>query len=88
MENKRSEVSKEIAHIICATELGEAIAGSYKAEDINSMTKLVDDLGLDSLDIQDLACRLEDHYGIIISPSILEDLETVGDFADVVILRR
>lgn len=87
MESK-SELSKEIAHIICATELGKTIAGYYKAEDINSRTKLVDDLGFDSLDIQDLACRLEEHYGIIIPPSILEDLKTVGDFADVVNLHR
>ena len=84
----RNEVSKEIAHIICATELGETIAGSYKAEDINSRTKLADDLGFDSLDIQELACRLEEHYRIIIPPSMLEDLKTVGDFADVVNLRR
>ena len=45
-------------------------------------TKLVDDLGADSLDVVDLAEMTEDEFEIEISDEMIENIQTVGDIVN------
>lgn len=42
-------------------------------------TKLIEDLGADSLDGAELISALEDEYAIIVSEEELADVKTIGD---------
>lgn len=48
-------------------------------EDISMDKTLLDDLGLDSLDIFDLICALEDEYGFHFERQMESSINTVGD---------
>ena len=45
-------------------------------------SKIIDDLGADSLDVVELLSRLEDEYGIVIPDEDVENLVTVEDIAN------
>lgn len=49
---------------------------------INPETKLVEDLGADSLDVVDLAEAVEDEFEIEISDDMIENIRTVGDIVE------
>ncbi len=51
-------------------------------EKINENSKIVEDLGADSLDLVELLSSLEDEYGITIPDDDIENLKTVGDVAN------
>ncbi len=59
--------------------LAEAL--NLPVEQITAESKIVDDLGADSLDVVELLSRLEDEYGIVIPDEDVEELLTVGDVA-------
>lgn len=48
-------------------------------EGISMDKSLLDDLGLDSLDIFDLICALEDEYGFHFERQMESSINTVGD---------
>ena len=50
-----------------------------KVEDVKPESKLIDDLGADSLDIVELLMELEDSYGITIPDQDAMQLSTIGD---------
>lgn len=58
-----------------------AKAGETGAE-ITRDTVLASDLGLNSFDLADLVCEIEDEYGIEIPDKVLPSLLTVGDVLD------
>jgi acyl carrier protein len=47
-------------------------------------TRLTEDLGLDSLEMQSLLLTLEEHYGIYLLPGALNHVVTVKDLAAVI----
>ena len=49
------------------------------AEKITPESKIMKDLGADSLDILQLLMRIEDQYGIVIPDQALAKFETVAD---------
>ncbi len=51
------------------------------AADITAESKLVDDLGADSLDVLQMLMLIEDTKGITIPDEDLADFRTVGDVA-------
>ena len=51
-------------------------------EKVTPESKIVDDLGADSLDVVELLSQLEDEYGIVIPDDDVEDLVTVADVAN------
>lgn len=51
-------------------------------ESINPETRLIEDLGADSLDVVDLAEMVEDEFGIEISDDMIENIRTVGDIVE------
>ncbi len=57
--------------------LAEAL--NLPAEKVTAESKIVEDLGADSLDVVELLSRLEDEYGITIPDEDVEQLLTVGD---------
>ena len=50
--------------------------------EITSETNLKNDLGLNSLDLANLACEVEDEFDVEIPDSALKDIKTVGDVID------
>lgn len=46
---------------------------------INENTVLIADLGFNSLDLVNLACRVEDEFDIEIPDRAIKDFKTVGD---------
>ena len=52
--------------------------------DVTSDAKLVDDLGMDSLDAVELAIAIERQFGVSISDEQVARLGTVGDIASLV----
>lgn len=50
-----------------------------KVEDIKMQSRLIEDLGADSLDIVELLMMLEDEYGITIPDQDAMKLSTIGD---------
>lgn len=52
---------------------------SKKVEDVKLESRLVEDLGADSLDIVELLMMLEDEYGITIPDQDAMKLSTIGD---------
>jgi acyl carrier protein len=53
-----------------------------KEADIQLNSKLVDDLGADSLDVIELVMQLEDEFGITISDDDAEKIATVQDIVN------
>lgn len=50
-----------------------------KVDDITLKSRLIEDLGADSLDIVEMLMMLEDEYGITISDQDAMQLSTIGD---------
>ncbi len=59
--------------------LAEAL--NISIDKITPESKIVDDLGADSLDVVELLSQLEEEYGIIIPDDDAENLVTVADVA-------
>jgi acyl carrier protein len=59
--------------------LAEAL--NLPLEKISPNSKIVDDLGADSLDVVELLSQLEDEFGITIPDDEVETLVTVADVA-------
>ncbi len=57
---------------------------SLKVDEISADSKIVDDLGADSLDVVELLMILEDKKGIVVSDDEAAKLKTVGDVARIV----
>ena len=52
--------------------------------DIDGTTALVTDLGLESIQVIEYLCEVEDRYDLAIDEDRLADVKTIGDLADVV----
>ena len=52
---------------------------NIKAETITAESKIVDDLGADSLDVVELLMTLEDEFGVAVSDEEAVQIKTVGD---------
>ena len=59
--------------------LAEAL--NVPVEKVTADSKIVEDLGADSLDVVELLSRLEDEYGVTIPDEEVENLITVNDVA-------
>lgn len=61
--------------------VAEILAEQLDAEvgSISTETKLVEDLGADSLDVVDLVMTLEDEFDMEIPDEDIENVRTVGD---------
>lgn len=57
----------------------------FHPESIKPDNLLVDDLGLDSLDVMSLQCELNKFYDIVIEDSEMEQLKTVNDLTQLVL---
>lgn len=50
--------------------------------DMNESTELVNDMGLNSLDVMNVVVAFEDEFDIEIPDRIIKDLQTIGDIAE------
>ena len=71
-----SEIAERVVKIIAE------LLGDVPAEDIASSETLVDDLGMDSLDVADLVVQLEIEFEIEISYDEFDGVKTVQDVVD------
>ena len=62
--------------------LAEAL--NLPIEKVTPDSKIVDDLGADSLDVVELLSQLEEEYGIVIPDDQAESLVTVADVANAI----
>ncbi|MEW6348832.1 MAG: acyl carrier protein [Thermodesulfobacteriota bacterium] len=69
-------------------ELVSEVLVDVKAENIMLDSKIVEDLGAESLDIYDMIALLEDEFNIEISDEEVEKIRTVKDVADFIKDRR
>ena len=70
-----SEIYDKVKEIIC-NQLG-------KSEDkVNRDTKIVEDLGADSLDVVELLMALEDEFNLSLPDEVAMQLKTVGEIVD------
>ncbi|MBQ0101554.1 MAG: acyl carrier protein [Firmicutes bacterium] len=62
----------------------EIISGQLNVDvsDISEDTKIMEDLGADSLDVVEMLITLEDEFGVVIPDDDIEKLVTVGDVFD------
>ncbi len=51
-------------------------------DDLSADTRIVDDLGADSIDVVDMLMTLEDEFNIQIPDEQIESLKTIGDVVD------
>lgn len=68
----KSNITNKVKHII-AEKLG------YEADDVHLNSRLVDDLGADSLDSIELLMEFEKEFGLDIPDEDMEEIQTVGD---------
>jgi acyl carrier protein len=66
------------------TQIKEIVApyASMTPDQILEEHTLIEDLGLDSLDIMEVTMEVEEQYDISVPDERVEDLRTVGDVAD------
>ena len=55
----------------------------YEGE-LNEQTRVIDDLGADSLDISAMVNALEDEFGVTISDEELFRIRTIGDLIKII----
>ena len=77
MVNSEGNLEKEIKQLI-AEEFG------FDIEHISRLSRLQEDLGLDSIDTVELALQVEDKYNIEIPDKDIEKATTVGYLVDYV----
>jgi acyl carrier protein len=68
------------------TILSEHVAGNQSTtlENINEQTGLVDDLGIESLDVVNIIIDMEDHFNIQIDNDSIRRMSTVGNCIDLI----
>ena len=52
------------------------------ADEMTMETRIVDDLGADSLDVVEMLMSVEDEFEIEIPDNVIEDLKTIGDVVE------
>ena len=72
--------SKEVTDVIIrlVQRVGE------NSNDVTADTSLVKDLGLESIQIIEFLCEVEDHFDIVIAEEDLSEVSTISDLAVVV----
>ena len=63
------------------TLLGKALGDD---SNLSPATNLVGDLGLESIQLIEYLCEVEDHFDLAIDEATLADVQTIGDLAAVV----
>lgn len=71
-------------------ELKKALAKQLRIDEsaIVPESKIIDDLGADSLDVLQLLMTIEEEYGIIIPDEALAEFKTVSDISEYLDSRR
>ena len=53
--------------------------GRARLDQLDDQARLIEDIGLSSLDLLDLRCELEDHWKMKVADDELAEMRTVGD---------
>ena len=54
---------------------------SGQAVELSEQTRIMDDVGLDSMQVMELVMQIEDHFDVSVPLNILPDVNTIGEFA-------
>ena len=82
MSDTDSIRAKVIEHLIAASD------EDVKPEDVNETSSLRDDLDLSSLQAVTLVMDLEDEFGVVIEDEEIENLATVGDVLNIILVKQ
>jgi len=50
--------------------------------ELSEQTRIIDDVGLDSLKVMELVMQIEDRFDVSVPLNILPDVNTIGEFAE------
>jgi len=75
----RKEVESKVVEVVTKHRQVEA--------DVRLSTRIVADLGIDSLGVMDLVAEIEDTYALLIPDEALRRIETVGDVIAAIVER-
>ena len=73
---ERSAIENELIHLLRGT--------LTNPSELTSETNLIADLGLESVQIIEYLCEVEDHFDLAINEDALADTKTIADLAAVV----
>ena len=61
-----------------------ALVGPYSEEPVElvEQSRLIEDVGLNSMKVMELVMQIEDHFDISVPLNILPDVRTIGEFAE------
>jgi len=54
---------------------------SEQSIEFSEQTRIMDDIGLDSMKVMELVMQIEDHFDVSVPLNILPDVNTIGEFA-------
>jgi len=54
---------------------------SEQSIELSEQTRIVDDVGLDSMKVMELVMQIEDHFDVSVPLNILPDVTTIGELA-------
>jgi acyl carrier protein len=54
---------------------------SEQAIELNEQTRIMNDVGLDSMQVMELVMQIEDCFDVSVPLNILPDVNTIGEFA-------
>ena len=59
------------------------LIGPYSEQpiELSEQTRIMDDVGLDSMKVMELVMQIEDHFDVSVPLNILPDVNTIGEFA-------
>ena len=66
---------EKVRHLIC-DQLGKSL------DKVTLETRIVEDLGADSLDVVELLMSLEDEFGLSLPDEVAMEMKTVGDIVN------
>ncbi len=81
-----SLIRDEILEVLSGA-LDRASNGRAKLDRLDDEAKIIEDIGLSSLDILDLRCELEVHWRMKIADAELAAMQTVGDLVRIILER-
>ena len=74
--------------LVSLSEIVRAIARIPSEVPLRSETRLIEDLGIDSLDLVGIILKIQDVYGVLIDEDDVPTLTTLGHLAEYVDCRR
>lgn len=81
-----SPAREEIVGVLSGA-LQRASNGRAKLERLDDDARIIEDIGLSSLDVLDLRCEVEERWNMKLADEELAEMQTVGDIVRMIVKR-